>query len=161
MKKLLLLLLTLGTALFLLLVWIDGRLSSLLPGSHLEYLETRIASVEDELMRRVPDLRKNFNRFDQCIRRVDCDVNPILTEREQLIRKNWPNLLPRLMVHNDWGTKSFTSTLHQKFLGDVQKAGGQEKITHCQPVIHYYLLSSSSTTSTYQGLRCPTANATP
>lgn len=133
----------------------NGLLRSFHPTSKLRPFETRIESVEEEFMRRSPELRTNFTRFEKCIPEKGCILNKILMERNLIIRKRWSELFDRLTVSDDWGEGEYTKEHHSRFQKDLQKAGGQEKAKYCFPKIHYYQLKDGVPIYIYQGLRCP------
>lgn len=132
----------------------QGRLRSLSYESRLNFLETRISGVDEEFMRRSPELRANFTRFQQCIIRESCNTDPIFAERNRIVQTLWPELLERLLVSGDWGDGRLTQPYHQRFQTDIQRAGGSLKAKNCRPKIYYYL-DNDRTYYTYDGLLCP------
>jgi hypothetical protein len=72
----------------------NGQLTFLLPGSQLGFLET---------MRRSPELRANFEKFQTCYKSTPrCDTTAIFAERDRLVKQLWPEILNRLEVAQDW-----------------------------------------------------------
>lgn len=130
-----------------------GRLRSFHPESRLNLLDERISNVDEEFLRRSPELRANFSRFGRCVTLPGCSTKSILIERDRIIAREWPDLLSRLMVEKDWGDGSLTRPHHLRFQADLQKAGGAQAV-RCFPRIHYYL-QEGQIIHTYAGLRCP------
>ncbi len=81
----------------------NGQLTFLLPGSQLGFFETRIIGPASEMMRRSPELRANFDKFEACyVLKPKCDLKPILAERDKLVKQEWPGIYRRLEVRQDW-----------------------------------------------------------
>lgn len=131
----------------------NGQLRFLSNGSKLGLFETRIESVEEEFMRRSPELRENFTRFDQCVRNPACNPESIFRERDLLLQAIWPDLLARLMVTDDWGEGRLTVSHHRQFTRRIRHVGGPEQAKRCRPVFKYYN-TNNMTTYSFRGLRC-------
>jgi hypothetical protein len=81
----------------------NGQFTFLLPGSQLGFLESRIEGPASEMMRRSPELRANFEKFQTCYKSTPrCDTTAIFAERDRLVKQLWPEILNRLEVAQDW-----------------------------------------------------------
>jgi hypothetical protein len=80
----------------------DGMFTWVMPGSKLGVFESPIQAPGMELMRRSPELDKNFEAFTECQEQSGCDSTAILTERDAIIKTAWPEVYPRLEVRGDW-----------------------------------------------------------
>jgi hypothetical protein len=140
-------LLMMGSAACLMLLNARDQLRSFAPGSKLEWLDTRIASVDDEFMRRSPALRANFEQFERCMEHEDqCNPQPILAQRDQIIAREWPSLLERLQVDADWKD----NRAHREFREELSLY--PPAIFDCRPIIGYYKQSGTGiTVHTYNG----------
>lgn len=107
--------------------------------TRLTWGETRIESIENELMRRSPALRDNFQRFRTCIRTPACKdrVDPILQERNILVARVWPDVFNRLSIDNDWGEGQLTIPIHEDFLR-YQGTYGNRMPRECLPTLEYW-----------------------
>ena len=107
--------------------------------TRLTWGETRIESIEDELMRRSPALRNNFQRFSTCIRTPACrtQIDAILQERNALVARVWPDVFSRLSINNDWGEGQLTISIHEAFLR-YQRAYGSRMPRECLPTLEYW-----------------------
>jgi hypothetical protein len=108
--------------------------------------ETRIESIEEELMRRSPALRNNFQRFRTCIRTPACEdrVDPILQERNVLVARVWPDIFSRLSIDNDWGEGQMTTPFHETFL-NYKRVYGNRMPRECLPTLEYWQNSDGKT----------------
>jgi hypothetical protein len=134
-----------------------GRSQSFTPGSKLDFLDTRIENVSTEFMRRSPRLKANWEEFKQCMEKSDCKHEPILAKRDEIIKAEWPTIFDRLIVHDDWGTLSFTAMAHDRFFSEIERVGGQKIMrAQCVPLIRYYHTPGGSFYRHYedQGYRC-------
>jgi hypothetical protein len=115
--------------------------------THLTWGETRIESIEAELMRRSPALRNNFQRFGTCIRSSACKdrVDSILHERDVLVARVWPDVFSRLSIDNDWGEGQLTVPIHEAFLR-YQRAYGSRMPRECLPTLEYWQNSDGQIT---------------
>ena len=105
--------------------------------TRLTWGEERIDSIREELMRRSPELRQNFSRFEACMRKSSCQTKPILEERNQIMLRIWPDVLSRLSIENDWGEgKQFTVPVHQEFL-KYKRLYGERMLRECLPRLEY------------------------
>lgn len=122
-----------------------GRLQFLHSESRLGAFETRIENVSTEFMRRSPRLKANFETFKSCMQKSDCQPEPILAKRDEIIQKEWPSVFDRLLIDDDWGVLTFTTMAHERFLRAINQAGGKMNMRkHCIPLIRYYHLGNTS-----------------
>lgn len=123
----------------------SGNLTFLLPGSQLGFLDNRIEGPASEMMRRSPELRANFDKFEACYeRKPKCDLKPIFAERDKLVKQLWPQMYRRLEVRQDWDVCDdptlhceSTSSDHDDFELVRAKLGPTKLEFHCVLVVRY------------------------
>lgn len=98
-------------------IYTNDQLRPFQSESELGLFESRIASVEDEHMRRLPELRENFQEFSQCIKKAGCDFQKILSKRDDILNKNWSYMYRRLTIEQDWGEARNTAIYHPNVSG--------------------------------------------
>lgn len=165
-----------GIIAYLLGIWLiifiqdGGNLRALHPGSKLGLYEPSIESVSNEFLRRSPDFRATYQEFEDCIWDY-CDMGdpkrlaPILAKRDQIIKRDWPQVFDRLVVNGDWlnpghpPTESGMKAENARLL--FQKAlahyGKETLRNRCVPILKF-LVDTGRTTfvslDRAQGYRC-------
>ena len=141
------------------MLWDESTIAWLMPGSKLGAFEDRIKGPAYELMRRSPELRRNFEDFQKCEATSGCNTARIFAKRDTIIRKAWPEVYPRLNVRQDWSmcTSTYdrcedTDLQHDAFEATRARVGEVKLQYECVPVIQYRT-DSRATFDTY-GYQC-------
>lgn len=104
--------------------------------------EHRISSASDELFRRSPALKANWQEFKLCAKTRGCDSKSIRAERDKLVAEAWPDVFDRLVVKNDWGAMSGSRNYHEEFLTQVKKFGVAHMRDKCVPKLEYWYVQN-------------------
>jgi hypothetical protein len=99
--------------------------------------EEQIASIDEEMMRRSPDLTHLFDQFVVC--GPNCKGWPsILLERDVVVKRDWPMVFDRLRVGKDWGTTDSAELAHDAF-SKALKGKGPDRLRYvCIPRIGFH-----------------------
>lgn len=76
------------------------------PANSLGYFDTEVTGVSDEMMRRSPELKANFDEFRACMKRNDCDTVRLFAERDRIIAEVWPRTFDIVSVPVHWWSVS-------------------------------------------------------
>jgi len=122
--------------------------------------EPKITKVEDEFMRRSPELRANFTEFTACTAKCGARNEAIFRKRDEIIARVWPDLLDRLTKNGDWATTLDATEKALAFRSEVENKGGYQYVQkHCKPHINYLWDRNGNDIQfryRFDGLRCHT-----
>lgn len=130
----------------------------------LGYFEDEVTGVSVELMRRSPELRKNFDEFRECMKNSNsCNLGLIFEERNRIIAQSWPAVFDRVSVRSDWWSladqiispsKADQKEIDQSsFFEELRKRGTDTLRNRCVPNTHY-LYSGGGATYDTAGFTC-------
>lgn len=132
----------------------NGQLAWLTPGSKLGMFDTKIRGAASELMRRSPALHDNFEMFRRCEKdgKGHC-LEQVTTTRQALVTIAWPGVFDHLIVDKDWyvcdnaweGCEDVT-VAHDAFIAQLAKVGPAKLRDSCVPVLTYTYGSDRHTT---------------
>ncbi len=124
--------------------------------SKLGIFEYRIGSIADEMMRRSPKLRKNYEEFKVCPQTRGCDAVEVSKRRDAIVVQEWPAVFDRLTVHRDWGAYYLSAAERDNFFAALKKHGHDRIRADCVPKLEYWknrVYSSSAYTLCANGAR--------
>ena len=129
-------------------LWDSGTM--LLPG------EKRIASVDDEFIRRSARLRALFEQFVLCKKECEGRDGAILTERDAIVAAEWKSLLSRLIIRKDWGEARESKSAQSEFFRELDAKGVDFLRDRCVPRIEFKRHEWHSTVfmHLFRGFRC-------
>jgi len=106
--------------------------------SKLAVFEGRIAGVAYEFMRRSERLRVLHARLQLCADTgPSCNSDPLLRERDKIVKSEWPQVFDRLVIRDDWGGNPDTARARDGFFAALKKHGKETLRDRCVPVISF------------------------
>lgn len=122
--------------------------------------EERIASFTDEFVRRSDRLNRNFEQFEAC--GPKCESKQILSERDVIVREEWPSIFERLRVFKDWGEMRVSAEMRDNFFKLLKQHGETTLRDKCVPKIEYWwrvIGHRWKATHSFEGFDCKAAAA--
>ena len=99
--------------------------------------EKRIASVDDEFVRRSPRLRELFEEFLLCTEKCGSRDSTILIQRDTIVALEWPSIFPRLVIRKDWGEARDSRRARDEFFRELDRLGAETLLGKCLPIIEF------------------------
>jgi len=110
--------------------------------SKLRLGELRITHIPAEFNRRSPEFAKAWEDFKECAPLKECDLEPILTKRDVIIKREWPLIFDRVIVYDDWGTNSESKAARDSFFSTLDTVGRDKLRNDCVPSIQFLWMPS-------------------
>jgi|GEM_PF-3045704 len=116
----------------------------------------RVASVKDELLRRAPEFHLLWVEFQACARQESCwdkGFDAILKERDEMLKRVWPNVCPHLLMWKDWGKANGTTIEKEAFQEVVRGMTPKEACEAHVPRIEFHSPQVGAASFYFKGLK--------